>query len=331
MSFGATNLSFDAWGIVMTWMAIPGRSGLGRDGLPSSPNSPSPQSPAPHKERVRVIIASPFAQRAGDPVAQEGITMIELNQVTAYQQQTRVFDRLSLKIGYNERVAILGPNGAGKSTLLKLINRELYPVEQPGSFLKLFGNETVNLWALRSKIGFVSQDMQEDYTPYTSALDVIISGFFGAMGAHGHLQPSEEQIALARALMVQLGVQVDEQRMFQRLSTGQKRRLLLARALVHHPQALILDEPTSGLDMGASLGLLTTMRSFCGEGRAMIITTHHIDEIIPEIDRVVLLSQGQVVADGPKAEVLTSANLSALYQTELQVTEQDGWYRCWHA
>ncbi|MDT4792036.1 putative ABC transporter ATP-binding protein YlmA [compost metagenome] len=257
--------------------------------------------------------------------------MIEINQVTAFQQQTRVFDRLSLRVGYNERVAVLGPNGAGKSTLLKLISREIYPVDQDESYLKLFGSETVNLWDLRRKIGFVSHDLQEDYTPYTSALDVVISGFFGAIGTHDHLQPTEDQVAKARALMQTLGISDDEHRMFQRLSTGQKRRLLLARALVHQPQALILDEPTSGLDMGASLGLLTLLRSFCGEGRAMIITTHHIDEIIPEIDRVVLLRQGQVVADGPKSEILTSAKLSELYDTDLQVTEQGGWYRCWHA
>lgn len=256
--------------------------------------------------------------------------MIVLNQVTAFQQHTRVFDQVSLKIGHDERVAILGPNGAGKSTLLKLINRELYPVEKAGSYLKLFGSETVNLWDLRSKLGFVSQDMQENYTPYTSALDVVISGFFGAMGTHAHLQPSDEQIALARRLMARLGMQVDERHIFQRLSTGQKRRLLLARALVHHPRALILDEPTSGLDMGASLGLLTLMRSFCNEGRAMIITTHHIDEIIPEIDRVVLIKQGQLIADGPKAEILTSEKLSDLYQTDLHVSENNGWYRCWH-
>ncbi|WP_455923149.1 ABC transporter ATP-binding protein [Pseudomonas putida] len=256
--------------------------------------------------------------------------MIELNQVTAFQQQTRVFHQLSLHIGYNERVAILGPNGAGKSTLLKLINREIYPVERPESYLRLFGHETFNLWDLRAKIGFVSQDMQEDYTPHTSALDVVISGFFGAMGTHAHLQPTAEQVERARELLGQLGMQIDEQRMFQRLSTGQKRRLLLARALVHNPRALILDEPTSGLDMGASLSLLSLMRDFCHDDRAMIITTHHIDEIIPEIERVILISQGLVVADGPKAQVLTSERLSELYRTPLQVSEQDGWYRCWH-
>lgn len=256
--------------------------------------------------------------------------MIEINQITAYHHQTRVFDRFSLSIGSHEHVAILGPNGAGKSTLLKLISRDLYPVVEEGSYLKLFGSETVNLWELRSKIGLVSQDLQEDYTPHTTALDVVISGFFGAIGSHGHLQPTEEQVELAHALMAAMDIAGIDNCMFQRLSTGQKRRLLLARALVHKPQALILDEPANGLDMGAALTLLTLLRNYCGKDRAMIITTHHIDEIIPEVERVVLLRQGKIVADGPKAEILTSENLSALYQARLRVTEENGWYRCWH-
>ena len=257
--------------------------------------------------------------------------MIEFHNVTAYQQHTRVLEDFSLHIGAGEKVAILGPNGAGKSTLLKLIGRELYPVERAGSHLRLFGNETVNLWALRRQIGFVSQDLQEDYTPYTQALDVVVSGFFGAIGAHDHMQPSDEQLQQARKLLATVEMQGHEHTMFQRLSTGQKRRLLLARALVHAPRALILDEPANGLDMGASLGMLRLLRNFCGQDHAMIITTHHIDEIIPEIERVVLLDQGRIVADGPKREVLSSAALSDLYQTELHITEQDGWYRCWHA
>ena len=256
--------------------------------------------------------------------------MIDIHNITAYQQQTRVFNGFSLHIGAHERMAILGPNGAGKSTLLKLIDRELYPLHQDDSWLKLFGDDRVNIWELRSKIGFVSQDLQEDYTPYTSALDVVVSGFFGAIGSHGHLQPTAEQIALAKEQMAAIGLVGIDASMFQRLSTGQKRRLLLARALVHKPQALFLDEPANGLDMGAGLALLTLLRSYCSSDRAMIITTHHIDEIIPEIERVVLLDKGKIVADGPKAEILTSENLSALYQTPLRVTEQDGWYRCWH-
>lgn len=256
--------------------------------------------------------------------------LLELHNITAYQQQNRVFERLSLRIGEHEKVAILGPNGAGKSTLLKLINREIYPLHEEGCWLRLFGSETVDLWQLRSRIGFVSQDLQEDYTPYTRALEVVVSGFFGAIGSHDHLQPSAEQLATARRLMASLDIAGLEGSMFQRLSTGQKRRLLLARALVHDPQALILDEPANGLDMGAGLALLTLLRRYAGGDRAMLITTHHIDEIIPEIERVVLLDQGRIVADGPKAEVLTDANLSALYRTPLRVSVQNGWYRCWH-
>ncbi|MBR9882578.1 MAG: ATP-binding cassette domain-containing protein [Oceanospirillales bacterium] len=256
--------------------------------------------------------------------------MIDIHEVSVFQQQTKVFERFSLKVEQGEHVAILGPNGAGKSTLLKLISRELYPVEREGSYVRLYGNERVNLWDLRSRIGFVSHDLQEDYTPYTTALDVILSGFFGAVGRHDHLQASPEQTAKAQSLMERLGMTEYSSTMFQRLSTGQKRRLLLARALVHEPEALILDEPSNGLDMGASLKMLTLLRGFCGKGRSMMIATHHVDEIIPEIERVVLIKSGQVVADGPKAEILTTENLSNLYQTDLSISTQEGWYRCWH-
>ena len=256
--------------------------------------------------------------------------MIDIHNVTAFQQQRRILDNFSLKIADGEKVAILGPNGAGKSTLLKLMTREIYPVEREGSYLKLFGSDTVNLWDLRSQIGFVSQDLQEDYTPFTRALEVVTSGFFGAIGTHDHLQPSDEQLGQARELLASVEMADYEQVMFQRLSTGQKRRLLLARALVHKPTALILDEPANGLDMGASLGMLKLMRNFCAADHAMIITTHHIEEIIPEIERVVLLQNGRIFADGPKAEVLTSEALSELYHSNLRINEEEGWYRCRH-
>jgi len=256
--------------------------------------------------------------------------MLDIRNVTVFQQHTKVFDGFSLKIEQGEHVAILGPNGAGKSTLLKLISRELYPVEREGSHVKLYGSDRINLWQLRSRIGFVSHELQEDYTPYTTALDVILSGFFGAVGTHDHLRPTAEQVAKARELMERLDMAEHGGTMFQRLSTGQKRRLLLARALVHEPEALILDEPSNGLDMGAGLKMLSLLRGFCGAGRSMLIATHHVDEIIPEIERVVLIKEGQVVADGPKAEILTGERLSELYRTDLSIATQDGWYRCRH-
>jgi iron complex transport system ATP-binding protein len=256
--------------------------------------------------------------------------MINIQDVKVYQQQTAVLQHFSLHIKEGEKVALLGPNGAGKSTLLKLISRELYPVVRDGSHVRLYGSERMTLWDLRSRIGFVSGDLQDDYTPYASALDVILSGFFGSIGRHDHLQPSEPQIRQAEQLLEEMGLADYRDQMYQRLSTGQKRRLLLARALIHRPQALILDEPASGLDMGAAIKMLQLMRDFCQQGGSMLIATHHIDEIIPEIDRVILLQQGQILADGPKNEVLTGANLSRLYGTPLEIGERNGWYRLWH-
>ncbi len=255
--------------------------------------------------------------------------MIEINNVSAYLHNTRVFEALNLRVKAGERVAILGPNGSGKSTLLKLISRDIYPVSRHQSWVKLFGSEIVNLWDLRKKIGIISQELQEDYAPYTTAFEVVLSGFFGAIGQHDHLHADEAQLQRAKILLHRIGMAEYHNTMFQRLSTGQKRRLLVARALVHSPTALIFDEPFNGLDIRASADLSKLMRDFSVPGNSLILTTHHVDEIIPEINRVVLLQAGRVVADGDKQVVLTSEQLSWLYGLPLRLTEQHGWYRLW--
>lgn len=255
--------------------------------------------------------------------------MIDIHNVSAYLHDTQVFDALNLQINAGEKVAILGPNGAGKSTLLKLISREVYPVVKEDSWVKLFGRDIVNLWDLRKKIGLVSQELQEDYTPYTTAFEVVLSGFFGAIGQYDHLQADKMQLQRADDLLQQVGMGEHRDTMYQRLSTGQKRRLLVARALAHKPTALIFDEPCNGLDIGATAGLFKLMRDFCLPDNSLILTTHHVDEIIPEIDRVVLLQDGQVVADGDKQSVLNSDAISQLYGLSLQLSEQNGWYKLW--
>ncbi len=258
-------------------------------------------------------------------------SMIEFRNISAFQNDTQVLDDFSLTLNAGERVAILGPNGAGKSTLLKLIGRALYPIEQEGSSLRLFGTERITLWALRERTGFMSQEFQEDYTPFTSALEVVVSGIFGAVGCHDRFTPSPEHYGQARALLEIIGMADCEQVMFQRLSAGQQRRLILARAFIHHPELLIFDEPTNHLDAGAAKTVLGLMRDFCQATRAIIITTHEVGEIIPEIERVILLQQGRILADGPKNQVLTDANLSALYGVELRVEEDRGWYHLRYA
>ena len=253
--------------------------------------------------------------------------LIDIHNVTVYRQDLRVLDRFSFQMQAGERIALLGGNGAGKSTLLKLVTRELYPVVGEDSYIRLNGCETVNLWQLRAQLGFVSQDLQVDYAPWCTGTDVALSGFFGSIGAHDHLQANDEQRAVAEQVMEKLDIASLKDRMYQRLSTGQQRRFLLARAMVHNPDSYILDEPTSGLDIAAAHQLLNHIRQAAQRNKGLLLATHHIEEIIPEINRVVMLKDGNVIADGLKADVLTAENLTQLYGVDIALEEIDGWYR----
>ena len=254
--------------------------------------------------------------------------LIEIQNATIWRGTTCVFDGLDLEIAQHERVAIVGPNGAGKTTLLKVINRELYPVVQDGSSLRILGLEHWNVWELRKHIGVVSHDLQQRYTPTTTALEVVVSGFHSSIGVHGTLasRVNAQQLEAARATMAELGVDGLAGTALKSMSTGQQRRCLLARALVHEPDTLILDEPTAGLDFAASFDYLGRLQRLADDGRNIIIVTHHLNELPPAIDRVVLLKQGRIVADGPKFEVLTSELLSDVYETCVRVAELDGYY-----
>lgn len=254
--------------------------------------------------------------------------LIEIRNATIWRGKTRVFSNLNLTIEQHERVAILGPNGSGKTTLLKTINRELYPVQEAGSSVRILGLENWNVWQLRRHIGVVSHDLQQRYTPDTSAIEVVVSGFFASIGVHGTLaqRVTAEQIEAAEATMRELGLESLKDTRLAKMSTGQQRRCLLARALVHHPDTLILDEPTAGLDITASFDYLERLQKLARDGRNIVIVTHHLNEIPPEVDRVVLLQNGRVVADGPKRSVLTDQLLSKVYETRVRVAEIDGFY-----
>ncbi len=250
---------------------------------------------------------------------------LELEAVEAWLGPRQVFDNLSLRLHRGEHTVILGPNGSGKSSLIKLLSRELYPVVKQGSALRIFGSSTVNLWELRGRIGLVSQDLQAGYTARTGAADVVLSGFFGSVGIGRSQQPTDAQHRRVAALMEQLALADLAERPYGQLSDGQRRRLLLARALVHDPQVLVLDEPTNGLDLRAKHQLLQILRDLAGAGTTLLLVTHQIEAILPEISRAVLLRQGRVVADGPAAELLQDGPLSALFDTPLQVLSANGY------
>jgi len=257
-----------------------------------------------------------------------GAPLIDIRNATIWRGETRVFDNLTLTIERHERVAILGPNGSGKTTLLKTINRELYPVKRDGSWVRILGRERWNVWELRRHIGIVSHDLQQRYRPATTALEVVLSGFLASIGVHGILgeRISAEEIGAARDILAELGIADLADTPLSSMSTGQQRRCLLGRALVHRPDTLILDEPTAGLDFAASFDYLARIRALARDGRNIIIVTHHLDEIPPEIGRVVVLDRGTIAADGPKESVLAPELLSRVYGTHIAVAEIDGHY-----
>jgi iron complex transport system ATP-binding protein len=254
--------------------------------------------------------------------------LIDIHNATIWRGTTRVFDELTLSIAQHERVAILGPNGCGKTTLLKTINRELYPVVADGSWVRILGREHWNVWELRKHIGIVSHDLHNRYTPTTTALEVVVSGFYSSIGVHGTLagQVTREQVATARDVLGVLGIGSLQRTPLGSMSTGQQRRCLLGRALVHEPQTLILDEPTEGLDFAASFDYLSRLGELSLSGHNIVLVTHHLDEIPPEVERIIVLKEGSVVADGDKANVLNSELLSSVYETSIRVTEVDGYF-----
>lgn len=258
-------------------------------------------------------------------MTQQEAALIDIRNATIWRGSTCVFKDFNLCIAQHEQVAILGPNGSGKTTLLKLVNREIYPVVKDDSSVRILGRDSWNVWELRSHIGIVSHDLQTRYRDRTSGLHVVVSGFLSSVGVHGILASriTREQTARARDAMAELGVAGLADTPFAHMSTGQQRRCLLARALVHDPHTLILDEPTAGLDLAASFDYLARVRSMVEAGRNIVLVTHALHEIPPSIGRVILLREGRIVADGEREQVLTQDNLQATFGVSLRVARID--------
>jgi iron complex transport system ATP-binding protein len=253
--------------------------------------------------------------------------LIDIQNATVYRGQNRVFDHFSLTIPQGANTAILGPNGAGKSTLLKLLSRDLYPVHREGSYVRLFGQETWDVWELRAHFGIVSHDLQQQYVGNARGVNVILSGYYSSIDTAWHQQFSDADRERARRVMQTLGISDLQNRPFGEMSTGEQRRFLLGRALINDPGALILDEPTSGLDLKACFQYLATIRQLMQGGKSIILVTHHIHEIPPEVSRVILLKEGKILADNNKAEVLTEASLSTLFETSVTLLHANGYYQ----
>jgi iron complex transport system ATP-binding protein len=264
--------------------------------------------------------------------------LVELNQATVVLGGARVLDALTLTIGAGEHTAILGPNGAGKSTLMKLLALEQYPLpdEHGDPPIRVFGRERWDVFELRSLLGMVSPDLHDRFTRGNArgaitAYDAVVSGFFASQGLFAHHYVSDAMRRAAGDALEVMGVAHLAGATLDAMSTGEARRVLIARALAHKPRALVLDEPTRGLDLVARHHFLERIRGVAAAGTTILLVTHHAEEIIPEIDRVILLQDGRVAGDGPKAAVLTEGVLSRVFRAALVVDRRNGYYHVRHA
>jgi iron complex transport system ATP-binding protein len=272
---------------------------------------------------VKIVrILAEFETPAPPPL----LALQEVTVVRGESAERPALDRVSLRIGAGEHVCILGPNGCGKSTLIKTITRECYPVAREGSSISILGRERWNIFELRSLLGIVSPDLLASCTTDATGRDVVLSGFFSSTRIFPQHHPDPEHVARAEAMLARLGIAHLADRAVSKMSTGEAKRTLIARALVHDPRSLLFDEPSNALDIAAQLQLRDTMRQLAKNGLGILLVTHHVSEIIPEIERVVLLREGRILADGGKRDILTAEHLTSLFGVAVRLVQQDGYF-----
>ena len=252
--------------------------------------------------------------------------LLELKHVTVMRGERAALDDVSLTIGAGEHVCILGPNGCGKSTLIKTITRECYPVSVPDSSMKILGEETWNVFELRSRLGIVSNDLMGWCTGEAFGREVVLSGFFSSNDVYPNHLVTREMIAKADDALARLAISHLAERPVQEMSSGEARRILIARALVHQPKALLFDEPSNSLDLFAKKMLRETMSQLAQSGIGIVLVTHDLSDVIPEIERVLLMSKGRIMADGNKADILEPQLLSRVFGLNVEVEKRDGYY-----
>jgi iron complex transport system ATP-binding protein len=256
--------------------------------------------------------------------------LLDYQNVTIYRGERVALDRVTFSLGEGEHVAILGPNGSGKSTLIKTLTRECYPYRGNGPCrLRILGRDAWSVFELRAMLGIVTNDLIAACTRHVTGRETVLSGFFSSIGLWPHHEVTPEMEQKAAEILERLEIAHLAGRYLDEVSSGEARRLVIGRALVHDPSALVLDEPTNSLDMRSTYELREMVRAIAQAGTAIVLVTHHLADIIPEIDRVILLDDGRIVQDGPKRDVLTSASLSKLFGVPVEVAERSGYYQWW--
>jgi len=255
--------------------------------------------------------------------------LLEMRRVSVMRGEAMVLKEFSLAIAAGERVAILGPNGCGKSTLIHTISRQLYPQPLPESSMKILGRERWDVSELRRMIGLVNNDLLRGLRRRVTARELVLGGFFSSLGLWPHHEVTAELEARAAEALEIMGATHLAEREVHELSSGEERRVVIARALIHKPQALLLDEPSTSLDIGAQRELRASVRRLAQMGVGLILVTHHLPDLVPEIDRLILMRAGKIVGDGEVRSMLTEERLTELFGLPVRLAENEGLYHMW--
>jgi len=252
-----------------------------------------------------------------------------MRNVNVARGEAVVLHDVNLTIRTGEHVTILGPNGCGKSTLIKAITCECYPIHAPGMSIRLLGRDRWDVSQLRRHLGVVETNLPGERTPVTRGLDAVVAGFFSASTLWPNLHVTEEMRSRAHEALERMQATHLEQKFVGQMSAGEQRRIMIASALVHGPEMLLLDEPSNALDIAAQRELRESLRRVARQGTGILMVTHHLADILPEIERVIMMRDGRIAADGPKQQLLEAGKLAALFKTEVQILRRDGYYD-WH-
>jgi iron complex transport system ATP-binding protein len=258
--------------------------------------------------------------------------IIELEHVNVARGDKVVLHDLSLTVHAGEHLAILGPNGCGKSTLLKTMTCEIYPLAKPDMHVRILGRERWDLTQLKRLMGVVQAELPGRQTLTTTGFDAILTGFFSSSTLWPNLEVTVSMRERAEEILHLVHAEDLRSKLVGEMSAGQQRRVMIGRALAGTSggvQMLLLDEPSNALDLAAQRDLREMLRRLAKRGTAILLITHHIADILPEMDRIVMMRDGRVVADGGKKELLTGERLGKLFGGKIHVNERDGWFNAW--
>ena len=260
------------------------------------------------------------------PSATARTPLFQIHDASVVRAGKTILHVEDFSLAEGEHVALLGPNGAGKSTFIQLLTREVFPLHREEPPVRFRGQARPLLTDIKRTLGIVSSTMHDQVRVHLPVEDIVIGGLFGSLGIPLRAEVGDAERAAAQSALERLGIAELSHRDVMTLSTGQARRVLVARELVRDPQVLIFDEPCTGLDPQGMYQLRETMGTLAAEGRSVVLVTHYPEDVIPAINRVLLVKDAEVFADGPKEELLTSTVMSDLFDVPLVVTQQDGWY-----